>query len=288
MTYNPQQIIARGPRRIAEAAAEAIDADEVLEGVTYSILEEDEDRDLWRIDAFPTAEDEDVRLQALLGGYAELTVAAETLADADWLAMALSGLPPVRAGRFFIYGIHDRGQAPASTVNLRIEAGAAFGTGHHGTTVGCLIAYNDLLKSQRFNRVLDVGAGTGVLAIAASKTGTGTAVGTDIDPISVRISNENAALNQSRARFVHANGLNHRLVRQDAPYDLVFANILARPLVSLSMPIRGALKPGGLVILSGLLRTQERFVKAAYLSHGFRLIRRIHRDAWCTLVMQKA
>lgn len=288
MTYNPQQIIARGPRRIAEAAAEAIDADEVLEGVTYSILEEDEDRDLWRIDAFPTVEDEDVRLQALLGGYAELTVAAETLADADWLAMALSGLPPVRAGRFFIYGIHDRGQAPASTVNLRIEAGAAFGTGHHGTTVGCLIAYNDLLKSQRFNRVLDVGAGTGVLAIAASKTGTGTAVGTDIDPISVRISNENAALNQSRARFVHANGLNHRLVRQDAPYDLVFANILARPLVSLSMPIRGALKPGGLVILSGLLRTQERFVKAAYLSHGFRLIRRIHRDAWCTLVMQKA
>ncbi|MGN6423834.1 MAG: 50S ribosomal protein L11 methyltransferase [Asticcacaulis sp.] len=288
MTYNPQQIVARGPRRIAEAAAEAIDADDVLESVTYSILEEDEDRDVWRIDAFPTAEEEDAQLQAVLAGYPELNVTVETLADADWLAMALSGLPPVRAGRFFIYGIHDRGQAPSSTVNLRIEAGAAFGTGHHGTTVGCLIAYNDLLKSQKFDRVLDVGAGTGVLAIAASRTGTKTAVGTDIDPISVRISNENAALNQSRARFVHANGLNHRKVRQDAPYDLVFANILARPLVSLSMPIRGALKPGGLVILSGLLRTQERFVKAAYLSHGFRLVRRIHRDAWCTLVMQKA
>ncbi|HWU49130.1 MAG TPA: 50S ribosomal protein L11 methyltransferase [Asticcacaulis sp.] len=288
MTYNPQQIVARGPRRIAEAAADAIDADDVLEGATYSILEEDEDRDIWRIDAFPTTDDEDAQLQAVLAGHPELNVTVETLADADWLAMALSGLPPVRAGRFFIYGIHDRGQAPTSTVNLRIEAGAAFGTGHHGTTVGCLIAYNDLLKSHRFNRVLDVGAGTGVLAIAASKTGTKTAVGTDIDPISVRISNENAALNQSRARFVHANGLNHRKVRQDAPYDLVFANILARPLVSLSMPIRGALKPGGLVILSGLLRTQERFVKAAYLSHGFRLVRRIHRDAWCTLVMQKA
>jgi len=288
MTYNPQQIVARGPRRVAEAAAEAIDADALLEGATYSILEEDEDHDVWRIDAFPTAEDEDARLQDLLGGYPELKLTVEALADADWLAMALSGLPPVRAGRFFIYGIHDRGQVPASTVNLRIEAGAAFGTGHHGTTVGCLIAYNDLLKARRFNRVLDVGAGTGVLAIAASKTGSKTAVGTDIDPISVRISNENAALNQSRARFVHANGLNHRKVRRDAPYDLVFANILARPLVSLSMPIRGALKPGGLVILSGLLRTQERFVKAAYLSHGFRLVRRIHRDAWCTLVMQKA
>ncbi len=135
--------------------------------------------------------------------------------------------------------------------------------------------------------MLDVGAGTGVLAIAAAKTGTPVAVGTDIDPISVRISNENARLNKCSARFVYANGLDHRLVRQDAPYDLVFANILARPLVGLSMAIRGALKPKGLVILSGLLRTQERFVKAAYLSHGFRVIRRIHRDAWCTLVMEK-
>ncbi|ESQ83541.1 ribosomal protein L11 methyltransferase [Asticcacaulis sp. AC466] len=287
MTYNPQQIIARGPRKISETAAEAIDADDVLEGTTYSILEEDEDHDVWRIDAFPTTEEEDLRLQEVLNGYPELTVTVDQLADADWLAMALSGLPPVRAGRFFVYGIHDRGKAPDNTVNLRIEAGAAFGTGHHGTTVGCLIAYSDLLKSKRFNRVLDVGAGTGVLAIAAAKTGTRIAVGTDIDPVSVRISNENATLNKANARFVYANGLDHRLVRQDAPYDLVFANILARPLVGLSMAIRGALKPQGLVILSGLLRTQERFVKAAYLSKGFRTVRRIHRDAWCTLVMQK-
>ena len=287
MTYNPQQIIARGPRKVAETAAEAIDNDERLEATTYSILEEDEDHDVWRIDAFPTMEDEDQRIQQVLGEFPELNISAAQLADADWLAMALSGLPPVRAGRFFVYGIHDRGKKPPNAVNLRIEAGAAFGTGHHGTTVGCLIAYNDLLKKRGFDHVLDVGAGTGVLAIAASKTGTAVAVGTDIDPISVRISNENAKLNKSKARFVYANGLDHRRVRGDAPYDLVFANILARPLVGLSMSIRGALKPGGLVILSGLLRTQERFVKAAYLSHGFRVIRRIHRDAWCTLVMQK-
>ena len=287
MSYNPQQIIARGPRATAESAAAAIDADDLLQETTYSILEEDEDHDVWRIDAFPTSEEEDEKLQRVLTGFTGLVVTAEPLADADWLAMALSGLPPVRAGRFFVYGIHDRGRKPLNTVNLRIEAGAAFGTGHHGTTVGCLIAYDDLLKRQRFERVLDVGAGTGVLAIAAAKTGTRHAVGTDIDPVSVRISNENATLNAAPARFVYANGLNHRLVRQDAPYDLVFANILARPLVSLSQDIRGALKPGGLVILSGLLRTQERFVKAAYFSHGFRTLRRIHRDAWCTLVMRR-
>jgi ribosomal protein L11 methyltransferase len=281
------QIIARGPRAEAEAAARAIDADPILEAATYSILEEDEDRGVWRIDAFPTTTAEADALTRLLGGFAALKVSTETLADADWLAMALSGLPPVRAGRFFIYGMHDRGRTPPNTVNLRIEAGAAFGTGHHGTTVGCLIEYDRLRKRQRFARVLDVGAGTGVLAIAAAKTGARKAVGTDIDPISARISRENAKVNAVPARFLHAAGLDHPSVRAGAPYDLVFANILARPLTYLAQPIRGSLKPGGLVILSGLLRTQERFVRAAYLSRGFVMVRRLHRDAWATLVMRR-
>jgi len=284
--YTPQQIVARGARADAEAAAEAIDADGALEGATYSILEEDEDKNIWRIDAFPTTQDESDGLTRVLAGF-KVKVTTEVLADADWLAMALSGLPPVRAGRFFVYGMHDRGRLPASTVNLRIEAGAAFGTGHHGTTVGCLQAYDRLIKARKFSKVLDVGAGTGLLAIAAARTGSKLAVGTDIDRPSVRIARENAKVNQANAKFVHASGLGDRLVADNAPYDLVFANILARPLISLAQDIKRALVPGGTVILSGLLRTQERMVKAAYLSRGFKVVTRIHRDAWATLVLQR-
>ncbi|MFM8375569.1 MAG: 50S ribosomal protein L11 methyltransferase [Phenylobacterium sp.] len=287
MSDDAVQIIARGPRAAAEAAAATFYSDPVLEGATYSILEEDEDHDVWRIDAFPTTGEEADALTAHLEGQAGLVVTVEALADADWLAMSLSGLPPVRAGRFFVYGAHDRGQVPPNAVALRIEAGAAFGTGHHGTTVGCLQAWNDLLKARRFGKVLDVGAGTGVLAIAAARTGACLARGTDIDAPSVRIARENAALNGARAEFVHASGLGHQRVRSAAPYDLVFANILAPPLVALAQDIRGALRPGGVAILSGLLRTQERRVLAAYRSRGFRLLRRIHRDAWATLVIQR-
>ncbi len=281
------QIIARGPRIAAETAAEAMDVNPMLEGATYSILEEDEDRGIWRIDAFPVTLNEADEIRRVLADWPELKVTTEDLADADWLAMSLSGLPPVREGRFFVFGMHDKGLAPANAVQLRIEAGAAFGTGHHGTTAGCLRVFNDLLKGRRFGKVLDVGAGTGVLAIAAARTGSKLAVGTDIDKPSVRIAGENAKVNKSNARFVYASGLNHRRVAATAPYDLVFANILAPPLVSLAQDIKGALKPGGIAILSGLLRTQERRVKAAYLSRGFRLKRRLHRDAWATLVLEK-
>ncbi len=281
------QITARGPRAEAEAAAAAIDADPRLEASAYSILEEDEARNVWRLDIYPTSDDEAEAFVGLLTARRALQVVSQPLADADWLALALSGLPPVKAGRFFVFGAHDRGRIPANAVGLRIEAGAAFGTGHHGTTTGCLIAYDALLKARQFGRVLDVGTGTGVLAIAAARTGSHRAVGTDIDAVSVRIARENARLNQARARFARADGLAHRLVAGAAPYDLVFANILARPLVRLAPAIRRALKPGGIAILSGLLRSQQRFVFAAYLSRGFRLKRRILRDAWATLVLER-
>ncbi len=287
MSHTAVQIIARGSKASAEAAAESIDADVMLEGATYSILEEDEDQGLWRIDAYPTTDEESTGIQARLAEHPGVTVEVEVLADADWLAMSLSGLPPVTAGRFFVYGAHDQGLVPAKVIALKIDAGAAFGTGHHGTTVGCLIAFDDLLKRERFDKVLDVGCGTGVLAIAAARTGSLIAIGTDIDEPSVRIANENAVLNEAKADFVHASGLDDPRVSDHGPYDLVFANILAPPLVALSEDITNAVKVGGVAILSGLLRTQEKRVTGAYLPRGFELERRIHRDAWSALVLRR-
>lgn len=287
MSESAVQIIARGPRDAAEAAAAAVDADIALEGATYSILEEDEDKGVWRIDGFPTSDEEAHLMEAVLRGYEDLEVVVEKLADADWLAMSLSGLPPVEAGRFFVYGAHDQGKVPEGRVNLKIDAGAAFGTGHHGTTVGCLEAFDRLLQTERFDKVLDVGCGTGVLAIAAAKTGSPVAVGTDIDEPSARIANENAEINDAKCDFYFADGLSDPRIAQHAPYDLVFANILAAPLVELAPEIAGALKSGGVAILSGLLRTQEERVLDAYRPLGFVVEQTIHHDAWSALALRK-
>ena len=286
MSESALQIVARGPREVAEGAAERLDSDPLLEGATYSILEEDEDLGVWRIDAFPTTREEAEGIETTLRGATGLEVTVEKLADADWLAMSLSGLPPVEAGRFFVYGAHDQGKVPEGRVTLKIDAGAAFGTGHHGTTVGCLEAFDELLKTERFDKVLDVGCGTGVLAIAAAKTGSPVAVGTDIDEPSARIANENAGINGATCDFYFADGLSDPRIARHLPYDLVFANILAAPLVELAPEIAGALKPGGVAILSGLLRTQEERVLDAYRPLGFEVEQTIHRDAWSALALR--
>jgi len=282
MSESAVQVIARGDRAPAEAAAAAIDANPLLENATYSILEEDEDKEIWRIDAFPTTEEEAEGIAEILRATPGLEVVVEKLADADWLAMSLS-----EAGRFFVYGAHDQGKIPEGRVNLKIDAGAAFGTGHHGTTVGCLEAFDNLLKTESFEKVLDVGCGTGVLAIAAARTGSPIAVGTDIDEPSARIANENAQINDAQCEFYFADGLSDARIAQHAPYDLVFANILAAPLVFLAPEIGAALKSGGVAILSGLLRTQEERILEAYLPLGFVVEQTIHHDAWSALQLRK-
>jgi ribosomal protein L11 methyltransferase len=288
MSESAVQIIARGARAAAEAAAAAIDADPTLEGATYSILEEDEDRGLWRIDAYPTNREEAEGVEARLREHAGLDVIVEKLADADWLAMSLSGLPPVEAGRFFVYGAHDQGKVPAGVVSIKIDAGAAFGTGHHGTTVGCLEALEMVLTTSGAPaRVLDVGTGTGVLGIAANLTGTPVVVGTDIDTPSVRIAGENAEINGAKAVFVEDGDLTHPAVTGPAPYDLVFANILARPLIELAPAITRLMTSDGRTILSGLLRTQETEVIAAYAALGFEVEQTIHHDAWSALLLRR-
>ena len=271
----------------ANALAEAIEKMEP-EPTGVGVFEIEDDSGLWEVGAYFLEPPNEVLLDVLAMAFGAKPFVLSELPEIDWVAKVRRELSPVEAGRFFVFGSHDADKVPADRIALQIEATVAFGTGHHGTTVGCLLAYDQLLKSKRFGRVLDVGAGTGLLAIAAARTGSKIVRGTDIDKPSVRIAGENAAINHAKARFFHASGLSDRRVRRDAPYDLVFANILARPLIGLAQDIHGALKPGGMVILSGLLRTQQRMVLAAYLSRGFRLRRRIHRDAWATLVLRRA
>lgn len=281
------QITAKGPQEAVWAASTALGEQPALEGATHSLIEEDEARAVWRLDAYPASAGEATAVRVLLARFPDLSIVSHELADADWVALSLSGLPPVRAGRFFVYGAHDAGRVPAGAIAIRIEAGAAFGTGHHGTTVGCLTTFDTLLKGRRFRRALDVGTGTGVLAIAAARAGARTVVGTDIDPVSVRVAASNARLNRARCRFRTARGLNDPLVRREGPYDLVFANILARPLIDLAGDIASGLRPGGVAILSGLLRTQARAVRAAYVTCDFRFVRRLDLDAWTTLVVER-
>jgi ribosomal protein L11 methyltransferase len=262
------------------AAAEAIEADPALEAAAWSMVEEDEARRVWRIDAFPSSAGEARDLETALASDLLIVTQAQ-LADADWVALSLSGLPPVRAGRFFVFGAHDRGRVPKNVIPLRIEAGAAFGTGHHDTTLGCLLEFDALRRRRRFRRVLDLGAGTGVLAIAAAKTGARRVVGIDIDPGAVAVARENARLNGASGEFTLAD---HPIGRG---YDLIFANILAAPLIALAPRIARALAPGGVVILSGLLRGQARAVRARFLGAGLRAERRRDLGPWATLVMRR-
>ncbi len=211
------------------------------------------------------------------------------LPDTDWIKLSQEGLPPVRAGRFFVYGAHDAGAVLPGVIPIRIEAGLAFGTGHHETTTLCLTVMSELAKKRRFARVLDLGCGTGLLAIAAAKLWRKAVCASDIDIVAVAVARENAAANRVSplVKTVVADGLDNPALAAGAPYDLIVANILAGPLTRLAPAIAAALARGGVLVLSGLLQWQENLVLSFYRPHGLVLRERRRDGPWSSLVLER-
>lgn len=278
-------VTATGSRQVVEAAAAVLAALDPAPAQSVTAFELDRFR--WRFEALAMDETEARGILRVLGADApDLDARAGPLPDQDWVAASLEGLPAVRAGRFQVAGGHA---APASARRsfLHIEAGEAFGTGHHGTTWGCLTAFDLLARQRRPQQVLDLGAGAGVLAIAAARVGATRVLATDIDPRATEVAAANARLNRVGVRCITAAGFACASVRAAAPFDLIFANILMKPLIRLAPDIVAALVPGGRLILSGILTTQEPRIRAAYLGRGLIFRRRLRREGWSTLVLLK-
>ena len=214
----------------------------------------------------------------------------DTVEAKDWVKATLEDLVPVRAGRFIVHGQHDRARVPPNKIGIEIEAALAFGTGHHGTTRGCLLLLDHVLKAWRPQRVLDLGTGTGVLAIAAARALQENVLASDIDPLSVQVAQENARLNAAGhlVQAIHATGFSAPEFAQAGPFDLVLANILANPLREMATPMARHLAPSALVILSGLLTSQAASVIAAYRARGLVPVRHLRIEGWSSLLLRNA
>ena len=273
-------------RRVASVLAESLDADEVACAAFES------EGGAWEVAVHMQNAPDEARLRELVtlaaGDEAAQALRFEHVNDTDWVRQSLEGLKPVRAGRFLVHGSHDRGRVQGHDLGIEIEAALAFGTGHHGTTRGCLLALDELARRHRFVNVLDIGTGSGVLAIAAAKRLGTRVVASDIDRVAVVAARNNARLNRApRIAFIHAPGASARALTQHAPFDLVFANILLGPLTRLAVPIRRLVAPNARVVLSGLLPSHANAALAHYAAQGFCLERRIPLDGWMTLVLRR-
>jgi ribosomal protein L11 methyltransferase len=277
-----------------EDEAEALGA--ALEKMTpapvgVGVFEIEDDSGLWEVGAYFIDAPDAVLLDVLALAFGAQPFALSELPDIDWVAKVRRELAPVEAGRFFVYGSHDADKVPADRVALQIEATVAFGTGHHGTTLGCLRAFDRLLdQGLRPTNVADIGCGTAVLALAAAATLPDAAIiASDIDRVAVDVAEANVAINalQGRLKCVEAAGFAHPDLAARAPYDLVFANILKGPLVELSPDMARNTAKGGRVILSGLLVVQAESIIAAYVAQGFSLEAREDLGEWSALVMQR-
>src|ERR1700741_1009196 len=212
----------------------------------------------------------------------------DTVAPRDWVKASLEDLVPVPAGRFVVHGHHDRARIPPNKIGIEIEAALAFGTGHHGTTRGCLLLLDHVLKAQAVKRVLDLGNGTGVLAIAAAKALRMKVLASDIDAPSVKVAQENAWLNGTAplVQVIRATGFSAPDLAQTGPFDLVLAKIPANPLKQLAGPMAHHLAPGARVILSGLLTPQAAGVIAAYRARGLVPLRHLRIEGWSSLLLR--
>lgn len=273
-------------------AAERLGA--ALEDITptptgVGVFEIEDGSGLWEVGAYFLSPPDDTALALCAAAFGSKPFSVSELPETDWVAKVKRELSPVRAGRFFLYGSHDADQVPDDAVPLLIEAAMAFGTGHHGTTQGCLLAYDQLLNSgTELGPVLDVGCGTAVLAMAAARVTDVPVVASDIDPVAVEVAEANLAANGMAGRVLclEAAGLDHPQIVAAGPYAVIFANILKGPLIDLAPSLSGALAKGGHVILSGLLNEQAQDVINAYEAQGLSLVARGNLGDWTTLTLR--
>ncbi|MEL7253187.1 MAG: 50S ribosomal protein L11 methyltransferase [Pseudomonadota bacterium] len=244
----------------------------------------------WEVGAYFQGAPDAAGLALLAAMHGAKPFVVSELPDEDWVAKVRRELTPVEAGRFFVYGSHDADKLPKDRIGLLIEASMAFGTGHHGTTQGCLMALDQLLGEAAVEGpVLDLGCGTAVLAMAAAHVMDTTVFASDIDEVAVEVARANLVANGMEGRVAchEAAGLDHDAITGAAPYGLIFANILKAPLIALAPGISEALRPGGIAILSGILNEQADEVVAVYCAHGNRERHRLKIGEWTTTILQR-
>lgn len=281
-----------GNKADAERIYAALESAFEEDGLPLAIIELDEDRDLHEVSLYAEGDVEAIenRMRDVLAGLSlSRAVQREELPDIDWVAKSLEGLQPVRAGGFFVHGAHDRDRLADGDIGIEIEAGLAFGTGHHGTTAGCLETIAQVVADERPSNALDLGTGSAVLAIALAKLAGIPVLATDIDPVATEVAAGNTRLNgvADLVEAVTATGFDHPALAQRAPFDLIVANILAGPLMDLASDMARFARPGGAVILSGILDRQEVAVLGAYTAQGFRHLGSLHREGWATIRLRR-
>lgn len=277
-----------------KAAAEKLgaaleDLDPAPTGV--GVFEVEDGSGLWEVGGYFTEAPDEIALDLLAAALGAKPFTVSELPETDWVAHVRRELAPVEAGRFFVYGSHDADKVPEGREALLIEAAMAFGTGHHGTTLGCLRALDRLLeRGVRCHNVADIGCGTAVLAMAAAKVWPENVLASDFDPVAVEVAQANARANglADRVHCVEAAGFDHPDLRAAAPFDLVFANILKGPLKALADDMHSHIAPSGVAILSGLLVEQAEDMVAHYTSHGFSLLHREDIGEWSALTLTRA